>query len=921
MKFKMFKNLRIGAKLLIGVLSTSILIMIAIGFVIGIRINKIARDNAIKIAQTEAQKSANQLKSELDLDMGFSRALAHSLYIYPKFDTVLLDSIFYNIVKNQVENNSRYLTVWYTIELWSFRPNYNKTYGRRSITAYMNEGSFGIDLEYKNLSGDDISSVYYKSKICNCELLDDPYTFTYGGKEILATSLSVPIRVNGKFAGLGGVDISLERFQNDIEAIKPYKGTNASLVSGDGRIIADTDKELSREFFNTIYPELEEKFQVTQKIKEKKSTLFFSNFNGEEYLNVLSIVEVGNSPNAWGLLLSMPLAEIIKDARKSVLYTILVFLFGIILQALAIWYVSTKISKPIKQTTALLNTIAKGDIDINQKICIKTGDELEEMANSANKLIEGLTSTEKFAREIGEGKLDTSFNLLSEKDKLGKALIEMQQSLIRAKEMEEKRKEEERQQNWATQGMALFGEILRQNNHNINELSYQIVKNLVEFTNSIQGGIFILNENEPDNPVLEMTACYAYNRRKMIEKTVLPNEGLVGRCYIEKKTILLKDVPKDYIKITSGLGEENPNCLLIVPLIDNEKVQAVLELASFTAYEQYQIEFIEKLGASIASTLYNVKINIKTAQLLEQTRQQAEEMKAQEEEMRQNLEELTATQEEMEKIKAQEIENERRRYEQEKAFIEQLKQKNQELIQKQEELEWEQIMFNALMNALPARISFKDKDCKYIRINETKRKTLNLKSADEIANKSDYDIFGKEHFDRTFKEDNDVMQSGKPIMNQDEFIKFKDGSVSWGNTSRIPLRNKTGEVVGILVITLDITEKKNFAFELELANQINETLISEYPALIYKVDKKGVIQTCKGSLLETLNLNEKDLIGQSIYNIFPEVPNLEENEISDDGLIISDTTKNSKKKDELKHIIFKNKATYNGYMGMVFNVK
>ncbi|QKG81102.1 GAF domain-containing protein [Tenuifilum thalassicum] len=921
MKFDIFKNLRIGAKLLIGVLSTSILIMIAIGLVIGFRINRIARDNAIKIAQTEAQKSANQLKSELDLDMGFSRALAHSLYIYPKFDTVLLDSVFYNIVKNQVENNSRYLTVWYTIELWSFRPNYNKTYGRRSITAYLNEAGFGIDLEYKNLSGDDITSNYYASKTCNCEMLLDPYTFTYGGKEVLATSLSVPIRVNGKFAGLGGVDISLEKFQNDIEAIKPYVGTTVTLVSGDGRIIANTDKELSKEFFNSIYPELEEKYQVTQKIKEKSNTIFFNNVNGEEYLNVLSIVEVGNSPNAWGLLLSMPLSEIVKDARKSVLYTILVFLFGIILQALAIWYVSTKISKPIKQTTALLNTIAEGDIDINKKIRIKTGDEIEEMANSANKLIEGLTHTEKFAREIGEGKLDTNFKLLSEKDKLGKALIEMQQSLIRAKELEEKRKEEEKQQNWATQGMALFGEVLRRNNDNIKELSYHIVKNLVEYTKSVQGGIFILNENEPNNPVLEMTACYAFNRRKMIEKSVLPNEGLVGRCFVEKKTILLKDIPKDYIKITSGLGEDNPNCLLIVPLIDNDKVQAVIELATFTSYQKYQIEFIEKLGSSIASTLANVKINIRTAQLLAQTQQQAEEMKAQEEEMRQNLEELTATQEEMEKIKAQEIENERRRYEQEKAFIEQLKQKNQELVQKQEELEWEQIMFKALMNALPARISFKDKDCKYIRINETKRKALNLNSIDDIINKSDFDIFGKEHFERTFKEDNDVMQSGEAILNQDEFIRFKDGTVSWGNTSRIPLKNKSGEIVGILVITLDVTEKKNFAFELELANKVNDTLISEYPALIYKIDKNGIIQTCKGKLLETLNLKEENLIGKSIHKVFPEVPTLEDSEINDDGLIISNSPSNNNKNLELKHIIFRNKSTYNGYMGMVFNVK
>jgi len=115
------------------------------------------------------------------------------------------------------------------------------------------------------------------------------------------------------------------------------------------------------------------------------------------------------------------MSVIISDARQSVLLTIMVFILGIILQAIAIWYIAVKISKPIKRTTALLNSISEGDIDVNKKIYIHTGDELEDMSKSANKLIDGLNYTEKFAREIGEGKLDADFQLLSSNDKLGKS--------------------------------------------------------------------------------------------------------------------------------------------------------------------------------------------------------------------------------------------------------------------------------------------------------------------------------------------------------------------------------------------------------------------------------------------------------------------------------------------------------------------
>ena len=119
----------------------------------------------------------------------------------------------------------------------------------------------------------------------------------------------------------------------------------------------------------------------------------------------------------------------------------------------------------------------------------------------------------------------------------------------------------------------------------------------------------------------------------------------MGRCYQEHEKIFLTEIPDDYIKITSGLGDDNPKCLLLVPLVYNDVIYGIIEIASFNIYRPFEIEFIERISESIAATISSVKANIQTTMLLEQSQQQAEEMTSQEEEMRQNMEELRATQE------------------------------------------------------------------------------------------------------------------------------------------------------------------------------------------------------------------------------------------------------------------------------------
>lgn len=366
---------------------------------------------------------------------------------------------------------------------------------------------------------------------------------------------------------------------------------------------------------------------------------------GGEVMNLTDrvLVEIGKLKEYQELIVSEGRDEIVEQFRafKKFIYFMSV---GLILVAIIIGVITiNSLANPINKTKTILLHMSKG---ILPKDKLKEGhDEVGQMSKALNGLVQGLRDITDFTAAIGKGNFDVEFKPLSEEDTLGLSLLEMREELKNAKTEEEKRQEEIQQRNWSSQGVALFSDILRKNNDNLKILSYEIISNMVRYTNSNQGGIFLVNDNDKNHIFLEMTACYAYDRQKFLQKQIEVGEGLVGRCYQEQEKIFLTDIPKDYIKITSGLGKDNPTCLLLIPLAYNNNVFGILEIASFNVFRDYEIEFIERIGENIAATISSAKANLQTVMLLEQSQQQAEEMASQEEEMRQNMEELRATQE------------------------------------------------------------------------------------------------------------------------------------------------------------------------------------------------------------------------------------------------------------------------------------
>jgi len=618
------------------------------------------------------------------------------------------------------------------------------------------------------------------------------------GQQSLVTSVIAPISYHGAFAGVAGIDFSLSSYTKLTEDIKPYPGTVAFVFTSNGYIISHTNESLVGKLYGDIGTDGKKQAEVVENIKQGKSLKYEEDIDGVPYYTSIVPIGTGEDGKNWALGISIPKNEIYREASRITLIAALLCLLGLISIVISTSIFSKRLTVPIGKLTHAIKKLAKGEISDANKLELTSKDEIGEMADSVNSLIDGLKETATFAENIGKGMLNASYTPLSENDLLGKSLLDMRSSLILSKEDEERRKVEDEKHAWATDGIARFAELLRENNHDIRELSFSIIKNLVKYLDVVQGGMFILNDADAEDVYLEMTACFAYDRRKLHESRIEIGEGLVGRCFYEKESIYMVDIPQDYINITSGLGDSRPSSLLLVPLKLNDTVTGVIELASLRPIEEYKIRFVEKVAESIASTLSSVRVNIRTSELLVRTQQQAEEMAAQEEEMRQNLEELTSTQEEMARVREEER-------------------------KVQDELSKEKALFTNFLDSVPDLVFFKDLDGRFMKVSKYLLRSDGWSSENDILGKTNFELFDREHSLKAHADEQNIIKTGQGMYNLIEKKEQSDGSVSWISASKMPLHDATGGIIGTFGISRDITDVKFLEEQLQHEKEQNET--------------------------------------------------------------------------------------------------
>lgn len=374
-------------------------------------------------------------------------------------------------------------------------------------------------------------------------------------------------------------------------------------------------------------------------------------------------------------------------------------------------------------------------------------------------------------------------------DSLKKVILEMRKKSDDMKENEnklneyilhvERTQEEERKRKWASDGVANVAEIMRSNHDH--KMYDRLLSFLVKHLDANQAALFIA-ANENEETVLSLQACYAYDRKKFITKVIFPGEGMVGQCFLEKSSIYITHLKKDYINITSGLGNASPKVLLIVPMLVNEDVQGVIEIASFNAFEKFRIEFVEQVAAIMASTVNTIKIAERTKKLLEQAQLQTEQIRTQEEEMRQNIEELTATQEEMRR--------------------------------KESHLQAQTDLMEFIIDNIPFPVFIKDEHGCYVLVNKAEAQIFNEPKSAIIGFDDSKFVKKKEEMDRIRESDRQIIEENVAVHFPEQIFPLYNGTVKVFKTSKIPFFNKLTQKTNILGVSIDLSEVKRIEWTL-----------------------------------------------------------------------------------------------------------
>ncbi len=184
----------------------------------------------------------------------------------------------------------------------------------------------------------------------------------------------------------------------------------------------------------------------------------------------------------------------------------------------------------------------------------------------------------------------------------------------------------------------------------------------------------------------------------------------------------------------------------------------------------------------------------------------------------------------------------------------------------EEALRHEQTLVLTLMENLPDHIYFKDTSSRFIRVNPAMAKLFGATDPAQLIGKSDADFFSGEHTQKALADEQSIMRSGQPILNVEEKETWPDGHVTWVVTSKMPLCDHSGKIIGTCGISRDITERKLAEEKLRESEARLRTLVKTIPDLVWLKDPKGVFIACNTMFERLIGAKEADIVGKTDYD-------------------------------------------------------
>lgn len=307
--------------------------------------------------------------------------------------------------------------------------------------------------------------------------------------------------------------------------------------------------------------------------------------------------------------------------------TLILLLAGVVIVSI-LQFLQQADYKFLKHMKSVLNQFSQGIYTEAYREMNYRDPDKADIIRSLKEISSYYRNNSEYVTALSESDYQREIKPTGEHDTIGNSLLSLRNELDRLEKEQNRQAESEKLRRKITEGQNKINAILQYASDS-DDFFKRLIRTIVDFLEVDQAGLFLVERPDDETRFMELKAHYAYGEERIAEKQLSVNEGLTGRCYLEKKRIILKEIPKNYTKLKSGFGETEPHNIALIPLIFNNEVQAVLEISALSDIEDYKINFLENIGESIASTFSNINNTRRTAELLEQTKDQATQIETQ----------------------------------------------------------------------------------------------------------------------------------------------------------------------------------------------------------------------------------------------------------------------------------------------------
>ncbi len=482
-------------------------------------------------------------------------------------------------------------------------------------------------LKDKNL---DVDLLMLEAKKQKQPVFGEPFFFNTGDKVVYVIPIAFPIYLGDAFKGATFMLISVD-FLNEI---LDYSATTQSerifVVDNNGVLLSfPLEPSLVGKNITSILPDYS--IELLKKIRNQESInqSFGDNFVICKYAPI-------NADTYWVVGIVIPNSIFFRDIRKIVALLILFALISTLALLLLYRMLTARLSYTANMVISDVENIYKGKL-LQPIRKLTFFEEVEKITDLLEKLRLRLLHLTEVHKNIGNRIYDKKIQAFGDNDVLARSINEAMQQIMERWQKRNLIEISKQRADWINTGVAKIYEATRVEENSLELLARNVLATLIDYTSAFLGGLFVYREDKNN---LKAAATFAYDSPKVFQKEIELGEGLVGAVALERKTKYITKVPDDYDIIVVGLGETKPESIIIQPLIFENELLGVLELAFLKKLEDYELEFIDKAALTISQAIKTLKINIRTKELLEQSQQQAQELEKARKLLQQHVAEL-----------------------------------------------------------------------------------------------------------------------------------------------------------------------------------------------------------------------------------------------------------------------------------------